>query len=29
MIQEWFELKELTGVGGLPTTEQGLTKKAK
>ena len=29
MIQEWFELKELTGVGGLPTTVQGITKKAK
>ncbi|WP_265473811.1 DNA-binding protein [Mergibacter septicus] len=29
MIQEWFEMKELVGVGGLPTTVQGITKKAK
>lgn len=29
MISEWYELKYLTGVGGLPTTVQGITKKAK
>ncbi|THA21129.1 ci repressor-like protein [Histophilus somni] len=29
MIQEWYELKYLTSVGGLPTTVQGITKKAK
>ncbi|UWZ92588.1 ci repressor-like protein [[Pasteurella] aerogenes] len=29
MIQEWYEIKDLLGVGGLPTTVQGLTKKAK
>ncbi|AWX14592.1 ci repressor-like protein [Mergibacter septicus] len=28
-MQEWFEMKELVGVGGLPTTVQGITKKAK
>ncbi|MDX3950714.1 DNA-binding protein [Pasteurella multocida] len=29
MIREWFEIKELLGVGGLATTVQGITKKAK
>lgn len=29
MIREWYEIKELVGVGGLPTTVQGITKKAK
>ncbi|ANJ91376.1 DNA-binding protein [Pasteurella multocida] len=29
MIQEWYEIKDLIGVEGLPTTVQGLTKKAK
>lgn len=29
MIQEWYELKDLLGVGGLATTVQGITKKAK
>lgn len=29
MIQEWYELKKITGIGGLPTTVQGITKKAK
>ncbi|OOF43951.1 hypothetical protein BKK51_10455 [Rodentibacter trehalosifermentans] len=29
MIQEWYEIKELLEVGGLATTVQGITKKAK
>ncbi|TFU51117.1 hypothetical protein E4T92_06395 [Pasteurella sp. WM03] len=28
-MQEWYELKKITGIGGLPTTVQGITKKAK
>lgn len=29
MIQEWFELNKILGVAGLPSTVQGITKKAK
>ncbi|MDH2927322.1 hypothetical protein FW755_03350 [Lonepinella koalarum] len=29
MIQDWYELKDLLGIAGLPATVQGITKKAK